>query len=526
MSKLEPFTQFAPTPGDSSSSGESFRRRDVVSLLHASASISSKLDIDSVAQEVAKQLVTVLGVGLCEIVSWDADQGKLHTWTRFDFEDTGHQNLKITQLGGGAAARLYNLVAESLQPHQFRSDNPDANPDAYQLLVEANARTLLILPLLANNQVIGIIELYDRQRSHTFNQEDIAVAQLIANHAGIAIERARSLDASQKRAKQLEALYHSSLSQTTSLDLETTLNAVLESAISLQGDALDAHIFMYNGQLLQFGAALNADGHKQAPWAEPRQNGLTYTVARSGEMVVVPNIRQSKLFEGTSDEWKGSIIGIPLKIKDNVMGVMNVAYQHPRQFSDSELRVLGMLADQAAITIENARLHQLVRRQALTDALTALPNRRAFDLRLEDEISRAQRYENKMALVMMDFNDFKRVNDRYGHPAGDRMLRRFAVCMQNSVRRTDFLARYGGDEFVLLLPETDGKNAEILAQKLQRDLMQCTFDIKLGTSELVTLSYGVGAYPADGEDARTVLQVADQALYRAKDKFHNSKKDS
>ena len=165
----------------------------------------------------------------------------------------------------------------------------------------------------------------------------------------------------QQRADQLELLRQASLILTSDLALTSVLDAILEQAMQLV-TADDTHIYLYHDDILQFGAAKWANNSKQGQFATPRQNGLTYTVARSGDRLTIPNLREHYLFEDWPNE--GAILGMPLVFADQVVGVMNVAFNQPYEFTDNELRILDLLADQAAIAIHNARLHEQVQDHA------------------------------------------------------------------------------------------------------------------------------------------------------------------
>ena len=178
---------------------------------------------------------------------------------------------------------------------------------------------------------------------------------------------------------------------------------------------------------MEFGAALYDKGTRNQPVSIPRREGLTYTVARSGEQIVVDDMKNHLLYKDLPGEWEGSVIGIPLKFNDNVVGVMNLSKSVTGGFTSSELRLLGLLADQAAVAISNASLHQLVSTQAYTDTVTGLPNRRALDERLEQEVYSARRNGYFFAVIMMDLDEFKNVNDNYGHAIGDQVLRRCPI---------------------------------------------------------------------------------------------------
>lgn len=215
------------------------------------------------------------------------------------------------------------------------------------------------MPILSREEPIGIINL-ERTTDRPFSEDEIALVQTFALQSATAIQNARLYEAAGQRAAELEALRQASLKLTSRLDLPEVLDTILESVLHLLPGSNNSHVFLYDAgsDQMTFGAALWADGHRGEPFALPRPHGLTYTVARLGEAVVVQNMRQHPLFEDTPPDWKGAIVGLPLKIQERVVGVMNVSYLSPRRFFERELRLLRLLGDQAAIAIENARLFE------------------------------------------------------------------------------------------------------------------------------------------------------------------------
>ncbi len=177
----------------------------------------------------------------------------------------------------------------------------------------------------------------------------------------ISISRFDDMMSLRRQAAELEALRQASLRLTSRLELQSVLAALLEQVIKLV-DAYDTHIFFYDGDQISFGAALWANGTQGQPFASPRPDGLTYAVARAGQPIVIENVNTHPLFQ--SWRWGGAIAGLPLRVGEQVIGVMNVAYQEPHPFDENELRLLELLAAQAAIAIHNARLFEQVQRHA------------------------------------------------------------------------------------------------------------------------------------------------------------------
>jgi diguanylate cyclase (GGDEF)-like protein len=342
------------------------------------------------------------------------------------------------------------------------------------------------------------------------NMEKIAntVAGLIDNRALLALLK--------QQTDELDALRELSINLTSSLDLPAVLDAVVSEAMRLINNTRDVNIFLYKNNKLSFGASLDSDGAHNKPLSTPRPNGLTYTVAREGKMIIVENMQDHPLFRNVPKDWTGSIIGIPLKVGETVVGAMNLSRSTLGGFSASELRLLRLLSDQAAVAISNANLHQIISHQAYSDTLTGLPNRRALDERLEEEVQLARRNNYSFAVIMMDLDGFKNINDTYGHATGDDVLRLVFNQMARGVRNTDFLARYGGDELTLILTQSDMSSAMIVAEKISEGMKKLKFTLPDRRNLELGISGGIAIYPVHARNGPDLLRAADAALYQAK----------
>jgi diguanylate cyclase (GGDEF)-like protein len=205
---------------------------------------------------------------------------------------------------------------------------------------------------------------------------------------------------------------------------------------------------------------------------------------------------------------------IPLGDEDDGGGVLLLTTP-VGGFSDNARERAQWLASEAWRALENERLHTRLEREALTDGLTNLPNRRQFEDSLAGEISRVERFGGSLGLMLVDLDDFKQVNDRYGHLAGDDVLRAFADVLSDNVRAIDVPARYGGEEFAVLLPQTDAEGSERVAERIRAAMEERVVATFPGALVAVTASFGVAAFPeARTQDA--LFAAADEALYRAK----------
>jgi len=319
-----------------------------------------------------------------------------------------------------------------------------------------------------------------------------------------------------QQADELDALKRISLNLTSSLDLQTVLDAVVNEAMGLVKNSRTAHIFLYSNSRLEFGASLNSEGVKNRLISVPRADGLTNSVARSGTTIIIDNMVNHPIYRNAPKDWTGSVIGVPLKFNDSIVGVMNLSRSVTGIFSKADLRLIGLLADQAAVAISNASLHKQVTELANTDSLTGLPNRRALDERLQDELSLAKQMNSQIAVVMMDLDGFKGVNDIYGHAVGDKLLKSLFNSLSENMRDTDFLARYGGDELTLVIRDAGLGIAEAVTLKILELMKNYEYPFPDEAKIRLGISAGIAIYPNHAHTAGDLLRTADTALYQAK----------
>jgi diguanylate cyclase (GGDEF)-like protein len=213
----------------------------------------------------------------------------------------------------------------------------------------------------------------------------------------------------------------------------------------------------------------------------------------------------------------GRVVYVPLLVGRQVVGLMVVDNLLSQQvIKDEQVSALKTLAGQIGMAIVNARLFEDIEQQAITDGLTKLYVYRYFQQRLKEEIDRADRYSYSVALVMMDVDNFKGFNDTYGHQLGDKVLEFLAQAIRGNIRRIDLAARYGGDEFVLLLPEISEQETWLMGTRLLNALKECSLKTPDGKTVPIGVTMGVALYPGDAQVGRELIECADKALYWAK----------
>ena len=211
------------------------------------------------------------------------------------------------------------------------------------------------------------------------------------------------------------------------------------------------------------------------------------------------------------------VVYVPIMISGQTVGCMAVDNLLSQQeINREQMTALKTLTGQIGMAIANARLFEDIEQQAITDGLTKLYVYRYFQQRLKEELDRADRYSYSVALVMMDVDFFKHFNDTYGHPLGDKVLEFLSHTIRGNIRRIDLASRYGGDEFVLLLPEITEQEAWLMGARLLNALKHCSLKAPTGELIKVGVTMGVALYPHDAGTGRDLIECADKALYWAK----------
>ncbi len=341
----------------------------------------------------------------------------------------------------------------------------------------------------------------------------------------------RALDEAQKtiqmqteavaRAREVETLAHISERLTASLELETVLQELCRSARELT-EAASVSVRLPAGAPGEFTFAVDfASALKTRPERlDPKLDQLSWRVYQAGRPAIIEDAKAHPLFGPDSPAWMGALAAFPLRQSAEVIGILTLVFDEPRRFPQSLQKVLAALADHAAVAVRNAQLHEAVEQSARTDPLTGLANRRSFNEALTAEIRRAQRYHAPFALIMADVDRLKSINDTYGHVAGDTLLRAVAEALRNGTRATDLAARFGGDEFVVILPSTSLAEAQLIARRILQEAERLSFDWN-GALIPVHLSLGVAGGQAGAlPEAGALLAAADEDLYRGRAARH------
>ncbi|MEK6776483.1 MAG: sensor domain-containing diguanylate cyclase [bacterium] len=255
--------------------------------------------------------------------------------------------------------------------------------------------------------------------------------------------------------------------------------------------------------------------------------GIAGWVALHGEPIIVEDVATDKRFchkiDDSLDFKTRSILCVPLRSKGKILGVLEVINKiNGKPFDQKDMDLVLTLVDQASIAIENSLLYKKATELAITDGLTQLFNFRYLHQSLDIEISRANRYHTEVSLIFLDLDYFKKINDRFGHLVGSQLLIDVGNILKNNLRPMDIICRYGGDEFIAVLPETGPEAALGTAERLRKMIEDHTFYSDTGEAFHLTASFGIASYPNHVKDKNELIQLADQSMYRVKENTRNA----
>ncbi len=333
-----------------------------------------------------------------------------------------------------------------------------------------------------------------------------------------------SIVSSTKRDERgIEILHEIGKTLTSTLDLKEVLSIIMQKISELLKPSNWSLLLLDEEKHeLFFEIAVGENSDKLKNMRLSIGEGIAGWVAMTGEPVLLTDAakdpRFTQKFDNIAKFETHSIICVPLKSKGRVLGVVELINNlQDDDFDQNDLTILITLTDYAAIAIENAKYLQRVQELTIRDDLTSLYNSRYLYLMLESEMERSKRYGLHFAMIFLDLDHFKLVNDKYGHIIGSKVLKETAEVIRLELRKPDIPIRYGGDEFVALLPETDKKGAFKVTSRIRESLNNHVFLKEEGFSIRLTASFGIASFPEDTDNTLDLVRLSDGAMYRIKE---------
>src|SRR5438105_3511043 len=470
-------------------------------LYDASQAVLSTFDLDEVLQRILIIARDYFHLQNVAILLLDKDTSQLCTRSQIGSEH-GLDDIRVT-IGSG----LIGAAARQKRPLYV----PDFKKDTRYVPWGKKTRSELAIPLMVRDEMVGVLDCQSENPDH-FDPETVDLLTLFSTQASMALQNARLYSLERRRALQLEAINAIARETTVVMDVKDLLSkacekiqkAFLVSHVSvLLNDDEDLVLRAHYGNLTP---RISEGGRL------PAGAGLWGRALRESKTLIENDVKACT-DDGAIYLETASRMCIPLVSFGQTLGVLVLDSARPGSFSVSDIQSLESVADICATATQNAHYVERVQQLAYLDGLTGIFNRRFFELRIVEEIERARRFDSGMSVIMVDIDQFKRLNDEFGHLLGDEVLRQVSSIFFQQLRKIDVVCRYGGEEFAILLSQTTHQHAMAVAEKLRRLIETWQFP---GVARPVTISSGTATYPDHGTTRDDLVKAAAAGLYAAK----------
>ncbi len=483
-------------------------------LAEMSAGMTALQDLASLMAFTASRTLGLLGVEAVTILRWDERA----------------QELVLIGAAGTAdpyySSRAFTLARQAWESHQpiLHSIGQEEDAGLETPMPEGELAHLLFVPFEDTREASGVIYAKRPTTQRGFDEEEINLLVLIASLAASSYRNLQLLSDMRGQLHNIHAVQEVGNLLVSTFDAATVLQLIIRGIRDVTGaNVCSIMLWDETGDYLIIRAAEGIPEWVVRQARVKRGQNISGWVAQEGRPLLIKNLDEETRFEGSAEgRYRSkSLLSVPLKTRGQVLGVININNDlSPRIFNEQDQELLMLFANQAAIALENARLYGELEKLAITDGLTGLANHRTFQERLLREISRAERFQQEISLIILDIDHFKLVNDKYGHQIGDQVLRNVGNVLQEQLRKMDFVARYGGEEFAVIMPQTRKTEAVRIAERLRESIAQGRY-LKVEPDRSITISLGVAEYPSDAVDPSSLVEQADRALYVSKERGRN-----
>jgi diguanylate cyclase (GGDEF)-like protein/PAS domain S-box-containing protein len=496
---------------------EKEQRRVAEALQEAGTFLSQSLDYGKILDGLLEQVAKVVQYDLARIYLYE------NRVLRIAREHFISQTVDGPRASPDVAPSPIEYSAEVIRI--IENQEPILNNQAHAVLSQdAESKQInswIGVPIQAQDQVIAVIWL-EKFAPDYYRQEHILLLSAFAGQAALALQNALLFDSIQRRVKEAETLRQAAAAVTSELGLNQVLDRIL---ISLKKVVHydRATIYLLNADQLQMVARSGFSNNNELTIGTtfPSSSVLFQESVKTGRPLVIGDATQDPRFDrwAISQEIRGWL-GIPLHLRGRVIGYMALHSRQVNAYSEVEATLAQAFANEATIALENARLFQELQNLAIHDQLTGIWNRHHFFHLAKLEYQRARRQRQPLSAILFDLDSFKSVNDTYGHAIGDQVLQGVAQLCRQNLRQVDILGRYGGEEFMVLLPNTPLRSALQVAERLCGIIAATAFETDRGQVH-VSASFGIAEADDRTQDIDALLKSADQALYFSKEQGKN-----
>ena len=495
------------------------RANIMAALQRTSADITAELDLQTLLDSILQRASNLLNADGGELALYDADEDMItikvcHNMTE-DF--TGRK----MRPGQGAIGQVV-VSGEPLIISDYKTWEGHLRHAAAWPWIG-----VIVVPLKVRNRILGAIALTDSKIDRKFDQKDQRTLTLFAQQAAIAIENAQLFEQISSALTNTETLYQSSRALIATENLNDLLqNLVEQVASTLPADrVILITLDTQKEEITHYVIGGVRNMFLEHVSYQELMDGLTGWVMRECKPVLShykeADPREKPHVQKTREEFRcGSIIVVPLFYRQEIIGTLTAIHSLDSDYSQNDVGLLETIASHAAIAIKNAQLFEEIQELAKTDDLTGINNRRQLFNLGNNEFNRSRRYQHPFSVIMLDIDNFKKINDSYGHAVGDEVLRFLAQICQENIREIDILGRYGGEEFVILLPNTQLNQGISTADRLRVQVEKSQVNTSIGELCL-TISLGVAEISKNTPNLAALIDQADTALYFAKEQGKN-----
>jgi diguanylate cyclase (GGDEF)-like protein len=494
-----------------------FQSHKLTALNSLSSAISKSLDLSEILADSLNVIMDASGSVYGEMLLYQEETRTFHLSA---FQGEGGMVPEERELDL-AACELASRVLESGEP--TLSESTEREPRLAVILRERNdVGALAGIPLRSKNRVLGVMHLAiaSRQLFPTF---DFDLFTSIGNQIGMAAENALLFQRTARQAKEIKVLNNIARVISSSLQIEEVFDAFADEMEKLIAfDRLSVAFLDESGSYLRIFAS---GSRTDSGWGMESLIPLVGTgpgwVVLNEQHYIHPDTESQQRFiedQFLYEDGIRSYIILPLESRRRVVGTFGLGSRKVDAFSEKDLPLLTQLSKQISVAIENVKLYRQTKETSILDDVSSLFNFRYFHQSLERELTLTARHRSRLSLLFIDLDRFKIINDSHGHLRGSKVLREVGFLLRAAVRETDIAARYGGDEFVVILPDTDAPQAHRLGERMRQLILRTTYLKEEGINARIGASIGLATFPTEAPTKDELIQLADERMYQDKEK--------